>query len=89
MMCTICFFFLCSLFYANSSSKATFSVSSIQPRSLRRMADVDDSAKSVTDGFSEFHTYEDYLDSQIGEKDLNYLQVSQSATLRPRSWQRT
>lgn len=32
-----------------------------------------------TAGFSEFPTYEDYLDSQITEKDLNYLQDEELA----------
>jgi len=40
----------------------------------------DDNGNSgVRDGFSEFPTYEDYLDSQITEKDLNYLQDEELA----------
>jgi len=37
------------------------------------------SERVVRDGFSEFPTYEDYLDSQITEKDLNYLQDEELA----------
>jgi hypothetical protein len=37
------------------------------------------SERTVRDGFTEFPTYEDYLDSQISEKDLNYLQDEELA----------